>query len=60
MPACFIASGLSPNLSTIERNLWGNIVPESWQILAICFPFVTGIIPASTGVVIPASLIWYK
>ena len=59
-PASSIAFCESPNLSTIALNRLGRYVPESLQIRSICLPFVTGIIPATTGTVIPASRILYK
>lgn len=51
-PDAFFA-GLSPNLSTIARNLGGTILPDKDVIRLIWLALVTGIIPATIGTSIP-------
>ena len=53
MPACFIARGLLPNLSTILLKRVGRYVPDIEVIRFVCAAFVTGIMPGITGWNIP-------
>ena len=60
MPACFMASGFSPNLSTRLLNRWGMKDPESWMARSTWVALVMGMMPGSTGTVMPASRILYR
>ena len=60
MPACFMASGRSRNLSRIMRNRLGRVVPDRERIRVICAALVTGMIPASTGTVMPTCWARYR
>ena len=51
------AAGEPPKRSSIARNLLGNTVPESSWLRFICVALVIGMMPGSTGTVMPASLI---
>ena len=57
IPACFIASGDGPNLSTRFVNLRGIKEPESFIARSICVALVIGITPGITGTRMPFSRI---
>ena len=60
MPACVIACGSPAKRSAIAANRGGIIDPDSFTTRATCRASQIGMMPAQTGISIPARCIRYR